>query len=146
MKLFKWKLSDLKPKFPSFVENFFGKKITDEAHDTENVAVVPSVNISDEEKAFEVKAVVPGFDKKDIKIEVTNGCLTISSEKQYTNEEKNKNWMRREFGYASFQRVFQLPPNADEEKVQAELRDGILTVKLGKLPSSSSKGRVININ
>jgi HSP20 family protein len=132
MKLFKWNISDIKPKFPNIVEKFFGKKITDDIAHNEEVATIPSVNIADENKAFEVSVALPGLDKKDVKIEIQNDCLIVSSEKKYEKEEKNKNWMRREFGYASFQRIFQLPESADQDKVQAEMKNGVLTIKVAK--------------
>lgn len=46
MKLFKWNIADRKPKFPNIVEKFFGRRITDEVGNHENVSVVPSVNIA----------------------------------------------------------------------------------------------------
>ncbi len=131
MELIKW-TKNLKPKFPKVVENFFGKIIGQGADKDVEVATMPSVNISDEEKAFEVAVALPGLDKKDVKIEVQDGYLKVSSEKQYEKEEKDKNWMRREFGYASFQRIFRLPQNADPEKVQATMRNGLLNIRLGK--------------
>lgn len=132
MKLFKWNISDIKPKFPNVMEKFFGKKITDDTSYNEEVATVPSVNIADVNKAFEVSVALPGLDKKDVKIEIKNDCLIISSEKKYEKEEKNKNWMRREYGYASFQRMFQLPESADQDKVQAEMKNGVLSIKVAK--------------
>lgn len=132
MKLFKWNISDIKPKFPNIIEKFLGKKITDGAANNEDVSVVPPVNIADVDKAFEVSVALPGLDKKDIEIEIQNDCLIVSSEKQYEKEEKNKNWMRREYGYASFQRKFQLPESADQDKIQAEMKNGILSIKVAK--------------
>lgn len=132
MKLLKWNLADLKPKFPPIVEKFFGKKITDGISRNEEITTNPSVNISNEEKAFEVNVALPGIDKKEVKIEVNNNCLILSSEKQYEKEVKKKDWMRREFGYASFQRIFQLPESADENKIQAEMKNGILSIKVAK--------------
>jgi HSP20 family protein len=132
MKLFKWNISDIKPKFPNIVEKFFGKKITDDISNNEEVATVPSVNIADENAAFDVSVALPGLDKKDVKIEIQNDCLIVSSEKKYEKEEKNKNWMRREFGYASFQRIFQLPESADQNKIQAEMKNGLLSIKVAK--------------
>ncbi len=132
MKLFKWNISDIKPKFPKIVEKFLGKKITDEAANNEEVSVIPSVNIADVDKAFEVSVALPGLDKKDVKIEIHNDCLIVSSEKQYEKEEKNKNWMRREYGYASFQRKFQLPESADQDRIQAEMKNGVLSIKVAK--------------
>ena len=132
MKLCKWNITDIKPKFPNIVEKFLGKQITDEASNDQEVSIVPSVNIADANKAFEVNVALPGLDKKDVKIEVQNDCLIVSSEKQYENEEKNKNWMRREYGYASFQRMFQLPEAADEDKIHAEMKNGVLSIKVAK--------------
>ena len=131
MKLFKWN-PDVKPKFPAIIEKFIGKKITNESSDGQVVSTVPSVNISDENKAFEVNIALPGLDKKDVKLEIKDNCLIISSEKQYEKEDRNKDWMRKEYGYASFQRMFQLPESADNDKVLAEMKNGILSVKIAK--------------
>ena len=109
------------------------------------MATIPSVNIADADKAFEVNIALPGMDKKDIKIEIQNNCLVISSEKQYNSEEKDKNFMRREFGYASFQRMFELPENADADKVQANLKNGVLTLKVAKKANCNSDVKQIQI-
>lgn len=131
MKLFKWN-TNLKPKFPATIEKFLGKKITDKAADGEEVSTIPSVNISSANKAFDVSIALPGLDKNDVKLEIRDNCLIISSEKQYENEDKNKDWIRKEYGYASFQRMFQLPDSADHEQVQAEMKNGILSVRIAK--------------
>lgn len=144
MDLVKW-TKNIKPKFPKVVENFFGKIMGQGSAEYEEVATLPSVNISDENKAFEVAVAVPGLDKKDIKVEVQDGYLKISSEKQYEKEEKDKNWMRREFGYASFQRVFQLPQGADPEQVQAKMENGVLNIRLGKKAGYEKLTRAIEV-
>lgn len=131
MNLLKW-TKDLAPKFPEMIEKFWGKIIGKDVKHNEEVGLVPSINISDEEKAYEVAVAVPGLEKKDLKVEVSDGFLRISSEKQYSKEEREKNWLRREFGYACFQRVFQIPDNADSNKVEATLKNGILTIKIAK--------------
>ncbi|MCK0132572.1 Hsp20/alpha crystallin family protein [Flavobacteriaceae bacterium F08102] len=145
MKLFKWNISDIKPKFPNIVEKFLGKKITDDTTSDQEVAIVPSVNIADANKAFEVNVALPGLDKKDVKIEIQNDCLIVSSEKQYEKEEKNKNWMRREYGYASFQRMFQLPESADQDKIQAQMKNGVLSIKVAKKTGYTQNKKVITI-
>ncbi len=145
MKLFKWE-SNIKPKFPNFIEKFFGRKITDDAKANEEVSTIPSVNIADAQKAFDVDLALPGLDKKDVKIEIKDNYLIISSEKQYQNEDKNKNWIRKEYGYASFQRMFELPESADCDKVQAEMKNGILSIKIAKKPGYESKTKMIKVN
>ncbi len=142
MNLFKWK-KDNKPVFPNIIEKFFGKKITDNVSENEEVATVPAVNISDNEKSFEINIAVPGLKKKDIKIEVQNDCLVISSEKQYKNEEKSKNWVRKEYAYASFQRIFQLPENTNPDDVKAKMKKGILKITVGK--KENNKTKALNI-
>lgn len=142
MSLFKWK-SKAKPVFPNIIERFFGKKITDNISSNEEIATVPSVNISDNNKSFEVNIAVPGLKKKDIKIEVQDNCLVISSEKQYKNEDKSKNWVRKEYGYASFQRIFQLPENANPDDIKAKMKKGVLHITVGK--NKNSKANVLNV-
>ncbi len=144
MNLFKWK-KEFKPKFPNIIEKFFGKKISDNATSSEDVATIPSVNISDVDKAFEVSVAVPGLDKKDIKIEVRDNCLVVSSEKQYENEEKRKNWVRKEYGYAAFQRIFELPPSADPDKINAAMDKGVLNIKIAKKKGYMEKKKQIEI-
>ncbi len=146
MKLFKWNIADIKPKFPNIVERFFGKKITDEVSNDQEVSIIPSVNIAEEDRAFEVSFALPGLSKKDVKIELQNDCLIVSSEKQYEKEDKNKNWMRREYGYASFQRMFQLPESADQNKIQAEMKNGVLSIKVAKKVGYIENKREITID
>jgi len=145
MKLFKW-TTDLKPKFPDIIEKFFGKKITDDVAHGEEVSTVPSVNISDANKAFDIQIALPGLEKKDVKIEIRNNCLIISSEKQYEKEDKNKNWIRREYGYASFQRMFELPESTDQDKIKAEMKNGVLSVSIAKKKGYDTKIKQIAVN
>lgn len=139
MKLFKWNTEDIKPTFENFVESTFGTNIKDDAKDGQEVSTVPSVNIADENTAFEVDVALPGVSKDEIKLELDGNCLVISSEKQYEDEDINKNWTTREYGYASFQRMFQLPSNIDENKVDAVMKNGILKIRVGKDESNSNK-------
>ncbi len=144
MDLLKW-TKNLKPKFPAIIEKFWGKVIGKEVKENEEVGLVPSVNISEEQKAYEVSVAVPGLDKKDIKIEVQDGYLRIYSEKQYQNEEREKNWLRREFGYACFQRIFQIPESADPDKVEASLKNGVLSIKIAKKKGYESSVKKIAV-
>jgi HSP20 family protein len=144
MDLFKWK-DGLKPKFPNVIEKFFGKKITDEVQDDESVALMPDVNISDKNKAFEIDVALPGIEKKDVNIEIRDNCLVISSEKEYEKEEKDKSYVRREYGYASFRRMFELPESADPDKVKAKMKNGVLTIAVAKKDGYDSGKKKIAI-
>lgn len=135
----------LKPGLSVLSEKFLGRKNTEVAQGSDNISRLPSVNISDEEKAFEVQVMVPGLNRKDVKVEVHDNCLLISSEKENNDESKGGQWLRREFSYHSFVRVFELPESADENRVQAVLRDGLLSISLAKKPEYRAKTKLIQV-
>ncbi len=93
---------------------------------------VPQVDVSETEKAFELQFAVPGLDKKDLNIDLNDGVLTVSGERKFENETKEKNYHSVETKYGSFKRSFQLPDNVDTEKVQANYEAGILKVEIPK--------------
>lgn len=76
----------------------------------------------------------PGMNKKDFTIELNDEMLTISSQREVTNELKeDARYTRREFSYQAFQRTFHLPKTVvDESKIKAKYEDGILRVLIPK--------------
>lgn len=100
---------------------------------------VPSVNIKDNEKDFELELAVPGRKKEDFNIEIDKNVLTISSEVNSEKETSEENYTRREFGFTSFKRAFTLPETIDEEKIKADYVDGILSFTLPKRKESLPK-------
>ena len=99
----------------------------------------PSVDIRETDDALLVQAELPGIDKKDIKLEVKDDSLTISGNRHYEKEVNEENVHRVERSYGSFIRSFSLPSNIDAEKVHAEMKDGVLTVRLSKRESAKPK-------
>lgn len=95
---------------------------------------LPSVNIEETPTAFEIYLAAPGLKKDDFRIELKDNILTISSEKQESSEEKREegNYRRREFSYAAFTRSFSLPESANENKIEATYKDGILHLEVAK--------------
>jgi HSP20 family protein len=96
------------------------------------VPMLPPVNVSELEKEFVVEMAAPGMDKKDFVITLENGMLNISAEHKVENEEKEKDFTRREFNYQSFARSFTLPENVSDDKIVANYDNGILKLQLGK--------------
>ncbi|MBL7874062.1 MAG: Hsp20/alpha crystallin family protein [Cyclobacteriaceae bacterium] len=96
------------------------------------VPMLPPVNISELEKEFVVEMAAPGMDKKDFVVTLENGILNISAEHKIENEEKEKDFTRREFNYQSFARSFTLPENVSDDKIVATYENGILKLQLGK--------------
>jgi HSP20 family protein len=103
----------------------------------------PLVDISEDDKEYVIKAEIPEMRKEDIKLNVSDDVLTITGERKYEKEEKNKKYHRVERSYGSFMRSFSLPENADGTKISAEYKDGILKVHLPK--SEKSKPKAIEV-
>ena len=95
---------------------------------------LPSVNISEDDKSFNVEVIAPGFKKEDFKINIEDDILTISAETNTENKEENKDkqYSRREYSHSSFTRSFRLPENAKDDSVSASYTDGILKLDIPK--------------
>jgi HSP20 family protein len=100
---------------------------------------MPAVNIREDEKRFTLDLAVPGIDKKDLKIEINEDVITISSEQKMEKEENRDDFKRKEFSYTAFCRSFYLPENVNKEKIEANYKDGILSVVLPKDQEEKAK-------
>lgn len=137
------KKSALLPSMNSLVEDFFTKDLFDWTN--KNFATVgstlPSVNIKETEKEIKIDLAAPGLKKEDFEVHLRNHVLSISAEHQEEKEEKNKDndFMRKEFNYKSFCRSFNLPDSANDDKIDATYKDGILRIVVGKKQTDSPK-------
>jgi len=105
----------------------------------------PRVDVSENEKAYEISAELPGIDEKDVNVTLSDDMLTIKGEKKSEREEKKKDYHRLERRFGSFQRTFPLPDDVDVDKIGASFKKGVLSVTLPKLPVGKSKRRKIEI-
>jgi len=99
----------------------------------------PRVDISETDKAFVVKADLPGVEPKDVEVSVRDGILTLKGEKREQREEKQKNYHRTERFVGQFFRSIPLPAGADEENVNATTAKGVLTISIPKMPEAQPK-------
>ncbi len=104
---------------------------------------VPSVDVSETDGDYQIKAEIPDVKKEDVKVTVEDGVLTIQGERMQEKEEKGKKYHRVERSYGSFVRSFTLPDLVDEEKVKAEFKDGVLNLHLPK--SEKAKPKAIEV-
>lgn len=88
----------------------------------------PLVDITEDQNEHVIKAELPDMKKDQVTITVQNDVLSISGERKYEKEEKDKKHHRIERAYGSFFRSFTIPEDADPEKVSAEFTDGLLQV------------------
>ena len=92
----------------------------------------PSVDISENEKAFTLLADIPGVDPKDIEISMEKGVLTIKGERSSENVEEGENYRRVERQSGQFYRRFNLPDSADADKIEARSEHGVLRITIPK--------------
>ena len=96
------------------------------------VDFVPAVNTREADDAYYIEVDLPGVKKEDISIDVDDNVLTISGERKVEEERKDEEFYRVESVYGTFERSFTLPEDVDADKIEAEAKDGVLTVKIPK--------------
>jgi len=128
----------------------FGNQLLTPEHGNKDALVgfdwVPPVDILETTEEFQVKAQLPDVKREDIKIDVQDGVLSITGERKQEKEEQNKKWHRVEQSYGSFLRTFSLPNNVDQSQIQAEYKDGILTLRLPKAVAAQPRSIDIKVN
>lgn len=125
--------------FPSLIDEFLGRDMLDSVFANDTGISTPAVNVVETGEDFRIEVAAPGLDKKDFNIDLDGRMLTISSEKEYKNEEKEERYMRREFSYSRFSRSFSLPELVDVEKIKANHKDGILHITIPKMEQAKQK-------
>jgi HSP20 family protein len=91
---------------------------------------LPEVDVFEKDDRLVVRADLPGMKKEDVKVEVTQGTLTISGERRSEVEEKKDKFYRSERRYGRFYRAVPLPEGVNVDDVQAALADGVLEVSV----------------
>jgi HSP20 family protein len=105
----------------------------------------PAVDIVEKEQAYEITAELPGMDESNIDVKFSDGTLTIKGEKRGEREEKKKDFYLSERRYGSFQRSFGVPDGVDADKIEANFKNGVLTVTLPKTAQARRSEKKIAI-
>jgi HSP20 family protein len=105
----------------------------------------PSLDITENEKAYTIKVEMPGVHKDDVQVSVDGDSLIVRGEKREERVEEEEHYHYSERSYGSFQRVLALPGDADPDDLKAAFRDGILTITIGRKPNGDSGSRKIAI-
>lgn len=106
----------------------------------------PLVDITEDEKEYLIKTDLPEVKKDDVKVSVEDRVLTITGERKFEKEEKGKKFHRVERAYGSFVRGFALPDDADETKVVAEFKEGVLKVHVAKSEQKKPTAIEVKVN
>lgn len=105
----------------------------------------PSVDILETETEYLVKAELPEIRREDVKVTVENGILTLTGERKHEKEEKGRKFHRVERSYGTFLRTFTVPSDADEAKVAADFKEGVLRVHLPKTEKPRPKAIEVKV-
>lgn len=91
-----------------------------------------ALDVSEDEKAVIVRASLPGFNKENIDVQIHDGVLSIKAERIEETEEKGETYFQRERRFGSVTRSIALPSVVDDAQTAAELKDGVLTLRIPK--------------
>ncbi|MEK0181590.1 MAG: Hsp20/alpha crystallin family protein [Oscillatoriales cyanobacterium] len=107
------------------------------------VAFVPPAEIHDTPEAIHLKLEIPGMEAEDLDVQVTAEAVAISGERRSETQTTEKGMTRSEFRYGSFRRVIPLPTRIQNESVEAEYKNGVLSLNLPK--AEAEKNRVVKV-
>jgi len=99
----------------------------------------PAIDLFEEKDDIVIKAELPGMDKNNIEVKLTDNTLMIKGEKKKEDEVKEENYYRCERSYGSFVRNIELPKAVHVDKVKASFKNGILEVRVPKTEEAKSK-------
>ena len=105
----------------------------------------PAVELNSQNGNYELKAELPGINKDNINVEVSEDSVTINAECEHRDEEKTENVYRSEFRYGKYHRTIPLPSSVDYTNAKAEYKNGILTLTLPKSEEEKAKTKKIEI-
>lgn len=131
---------DMMPQtFSSMLDRFFN----DSVNSRERLnRFSPMVDTCETENGFELEMALPGMKKEDIQLDYQQGRLTISGERQFKNEQKDKRYHLIESQYGSFSRSFQFPDTVKPESIEAVFENGILHVRVPKDEQKTARRRI----
>jgi HSP20 family protein len=106
---------------------------------------IPSAEMEETADDIRLKLEIPGMEAKDLNVEVTEDSVSISGERKSETKTEEKGMVRSEFHYGKFERIIPLPAYVQNDKVQAEYKNGILTLTLPKVEAEKRKAVKINL-
>lgn len=140
-------MDELQKRISSFFNGGPQRLASDREENMRATQWFPLVDITEDDKQYEIKLELPEVRKEDVSVTVENGVLTIRGERKFEKEEKDKDrkYHRIERSYGSFTRSFAVPNDADDAKVTADFKDGVLAVRLAKSEKARPKSIEVKV-
>lgn len=117
----------------------------DSLHTNNGTLLKPNVDIAATDTAYTITVEAPGVTEDNIQLELVDDTLTIRGEKKQQTESRDMDFYRIERRYGTFQRVLSLPEDADRENIDAQFKNGVLTITVPRRAQSKPRGKIINI-
>jgi len=132
-------LSSLQSEMNRMFEDFFNQPFGFSIQRARPQAVVPALDVKEDEQNIVVTAELPGIDRKDVEISVQEDMLEIRGHKSEERKQEEENYHVVERSYGAFSRRIALPWEVDSEQAQASMQNGVLTLKLPKSGPKAGK-------
>jgi HSP20 family protein len=125
--------------WPNFVDPLrrFGAKISE--------YFTPASDAAATDDAYVVEVELPGVKEEDISVQLHGNMLIVKGNKHSSHEERNKTYYFSERTYGAFQRIFRLPSDVDDSRIEAVVADGVLTLRIPKRKELETAKRTIQI-
>jgi HSP20 family protein len=137
--------TDLQRGINRLFDDFFSDWPLGRGHWLEQRAFSPRIDVSETGKELNIRAEVPGLKQEDVNLELTNDCLIISGEKKTEEHREDGGTSYYETSYGSFQRSVPLNVEIDRDRIDAKLKDGVLTVTLPKTRAAQQETKKIAV-
>jgi HSP20 family protein len=131
--------------FDRMFEDFFSDRWLMPYPGARMAAGTPRVDITDEGDHLMITADMPGIPKENVEVELQDGILHIRSKVEEERKEEGKAYIRRERRYSSFHRSFMLPEGVNEQSIEANMKDGVLSVKVPKAKPPEPKTVTVKV-
>lgn len=105
----------------------------------------PRSEASVAEDCYEINIELPGVRSDDVDVSVHDNSITVRGEKQSKRQETGRTYFFCEREYGAFQRSFRLPPDAEKDRIEADFKDGVLSLKIGKRAANKPEGRKVEV-
>lgn len=129
-----------------YFNNVFDSLFSDALNKNHGINKSPFVNIYEDASSYKIELAAPGLQKEDFKIELKNDQLSVWAEKKQETGDVQKDFTRKEFDYFSFARSFVLPEGVEQDNINAEYVNGILTISIGKKEEAKLTHREITVS
>ncbi len=127
------------------VNRLFGNVLEHSGEESNLTTWAPAVDIYETEHELVVKADLPEVDPKELDVRVENNLLTIRGERKFEKKVAEENYLRVERAYGSFSRSFSLANTVNSEAIQADYRNGVLTLTIPKREEAKPKQIKVNV-